>query len=70
MTEDEWLHGITNSMNMSLSKLWEMADGQGSLAYYSLWGHKESYTTERLNTSTLFTNETSIYGEGCLQQIL
>ena len=70
MTEDEWLHGITNSMNMSLSKLWEMADGQGSLACYSLWGHKESYTTERLNTSTLFTNETSIYGEGCLQQIL
>ena len=24
-------------------------DGHGSLAYYSLWGRKESDTTERLN---------------------
>ena len=41
------LDGITNSMDMSLSKL--HSDGQGSLAYCSPWGHKQSHTTEQLN---------------------
>ena len=44
-----WLDGITDSMDMSLSKLQELVgDGQGSLACCSPWGHKESDTTERL----------------------
>ena len=44
-----WLDGITNSMDMSLSKLKLVGDGQGSLACCSPWGHKELDTTEQLN---------------------
>ena len=46
-----WLDGITNSMDMSLSKLWKVGNGQGSLVCCSPWGHKESDTTERLNSN-------------------
>ena len=40
-----WLDGITDSMDMGL---WTrgVGDGQGGLACYSSWGHKESDTTE------------------------
>ena len=41
-----WLDGITNSMNMTLSKLQELGNGQGSLACCSPWGHKELDMTE------------------------
>ena len=39
--------GIPDSMDMSLSKLQGVGDGQESLVC-SPWGHKESHTTERL----------------------
>ena len=39
-----WLNGITDSMDMSLGKLWE-----GGLACGGSWDRKESDTTERLN---------------------
>ena len=46
-----WLDGITNLMDMTLSKLQELSEGQGGLACCSPWGHKESDTTEQLNNS-------------------
>ena len=39
-----WLHGISDSMGMNLSKLGD-SEGQGSLAYCSSWGRKESDST-------------------------
>ena len=50
MTEDEMVDGISDSMDMSLSKLGD-SEGQGSLGCYSPWGHKESDTTEHLNNN-------------------
>ena len=44
-----WLDGITDLMNMSLSKLRGIVDGQGSLGCCSPWGHKELNMTEWLN---------------------
>ena len=43
-----WLDGITDSMDMSLSKFWEIVK-EGSLVCYSLRDHKELDTTEQLN---------------------
>ena len=41
-----WLDGITDSVNMNLSKLQEIdSEGQGSLACCSPWGLKELDTT-------------------------
>ena len=41
-----WLDGITDTMDLSLSRHWGIGDGQGSLVCCSPWGHKESDTTE------------------------
>ena len=44
-----WLDGITDSMDVSLSELLGVGDGQGGLACCSSWGRKELDMTERLN---------------------
>ena len=44
----KWSDGITNSVDMSLSKLWELVMDREGLACCSPWGHKVSDTTEQL----------------------
>ena len=48
-----WLDGISDSMDMSLSKLQDLLMGQGGLACCSPSGHKQSDMTERLNWTEL-----------------
>ena len=47
-----WFDGITDSMDMSLSKLPRDGEGQGSLICCSPWGHKELDLTKQLNKNT------------------
>ena len=44
-----WLDGITDLMDMSLSSLRGVGDGQGSLVWCRPWDHRELDTTEQLN---------------------
>ena len=49
MTEDEMVGGITHSIDMSLSRVQGVGDGQESLACCSPWDCKNKDMTEQLN---------------------
>ena len=55
MTEDErmrFLGGITNSMDVSLNKLWERMKDRETWGCCSPWGHKELDMTGQLNNNS------------------
>ena len=54
-----WLGGVTDSMNISLSKLQELVMKKVGLACCSPWGRKDSDTTEQLN----WTVEVLLFGK-------
>ena len=41
-----WLDSVIDSVDMNLSKLWEIVKDKGSLTCYSPWGHNESDLTQ------------------------
>ena len=62
------MDGITDSMDMNLSKLWEMLKDKGSLVCCTPWGGKELDTTERLNKSgsrACVLNALPTFQQGC-----
>ena len=48
-----WLDGITDAVDMSLSKFWKLVMGREGLACCSPWGCKELDTTKQLNWTKL-----------------
>ena len=58
-----WLDGITDSMDMSLSKLQEIVKDRKA---YSPWGRKESDTSEQLNNNSMISLKRVIITFSCL----
>ena len=60
MTEDEMV-GWHNRLNgHEVEQTPGVGEGQGSLAFCSPWGHKESDTTEQLNNNFSYAVNTSM----------
>jgi len=57
-----WLDSITDSMDVSLSRLQDMVKHERSLVCCSPWGHKEGDTVERLDSSSKRHCETAEQG--------
>ena len=48
-----WLDSITDSVDMNLNKLWEIAKDRGAWSAAVHWGHRESDTTHWLNNNKM-----------------
>ena len=51
-----WLDDVTDSLDVSLSKIWEMVKDRKAWGCCSQWDPKESDTAEQLNNSVRFNS--------------
>ena len=48
-----WMASLTDSVDMSLSRLWEMVKDREAWHTVSPWGYKESYMTDQCYDTVL-----------------